>query len=641
MGQIIRYRINMIFPNNYEEKCGFNVIREMLIDRCLSPFGVEKVNQLTIKYDYNTINCQLDQVKEFVQLLQIERSFPLDNYIDTRTIVNQVVADQGLWCTTEEFTAIKHTLYNAERVFHIITQQTNEVYHYPTVALIGQEVVLLNELSERIEQVIDKNGLVRDSASKELASIRKEKIQVANAIQKKFDSIWRKAQASGLTDNEMSASIRDGRMVIPVTASFKRRFKGVVHDESRSGKTVFIEPEELVKENTRLFVLEQDERREVVRVLMEMTDAIRKHYLSLVKLYNFIGEVDLIRAKALLAEKIGGVKPIFENKQQICFKQAYHPILQISLKAQDKELNPLHIILEGDNRILVVSGANSGGKSVTLKTVALLQYMFQCGLLIPVHTDSKAGVFEHLFMDIGDGQSIENNLSTYTSHLNNMKLFLEHTNEKTLILIDEFGGGTEPELGGAIAESILEQLNHRSCFGIITTHFYNLKGFAQRTIGLQNGAMLYDFKEMKPLYQLSQGHPGSSYALDVARRIGLSEEILINASHKIEADYLMIEQQLQEVVAEKVAELKRKEQEVDIREEELSIVEPDKSASIQKEEVIEPISTEPIPLSVGDIVKREGKGKQGTILEIRGNKATVLIESMKFTFKLEELVVVN
>lgn len=636
MGQIIRYRINMIFPNNYEEKCGFNVIREMLIDRCLSPFGVEKVNQLTIKYDYNTINCQLDQVKEFVQLLQIERSFPLDNYIDTRTIVNQVVADQGLWCTTEEFTAIKHTLYNAERVFHIITQQTNEVYHYPTVALIGQEVVLLNELSERIEQVIDKNGLVRDSASKELASIRKEKIQVANAIQKKFDSIWRKAQASGLTDNEMSASIRDGRMVIPVTASFKRRFKGVVHDESRSGKTVFIEPEELVKENTRLFVLEQDERREVVRVLMEITDAIRKHYLSLVKLYNFIGEVDLIRAKALLAEKIGGVKPIFENKQQICFKQAYHPILQISLKAQDKELNPLHIILEGDNRILVVSGANSGGKSVTLKTVALLQYMFQCGLLIPVHTDSKAGVFEHLFMDIGDGQSIENNLSTYTSHLNNMKLFLEHTNEKTLILIDEFGGGTEPELGGAIAESILEQLNHRSCFGIITTHFYNLKGFAQRTIGLQNGAMLYDFKEMKPLYQLSQGHPGSSYALDVARRIGLSEEILINASHKIEADYLMIEQQLQEVVAEKVAELKRKEQEVDIREEELSIVEPDKSASIQKEEVIEPISTEPIPLSVGDIVKREGKGKQGTILEIRGNKATVLIESMKFTFKLEE-----
>lgn len=641
MGQIIRYRINMIFPNNYEEKCGFNVIREMLIDRCLSPFGVEKVNQLTIKYDYNTINYQLDQVKEFVQLLQIERSFPLDNYIDTRTIVNQVVADQGLWCTAEEFMAIKHTLYNAERVFHIITQQTNEVYHYPTVALIGQEVVLLNELSEHIEQVIDKNGLVRDSASKELASIRKEKIQVANAIQKKFDSIWRKAQASGLTDNEMSASIRDGRMVIPVTASFKRRFKGVVHDESRSGKTVFIEPEELVKENTRLFVLEQDERREVVRVLMEMTDVIRKQYLPLAKLYNFIGEIDLIRAKALLAEKIGGVKPVFENIQQICFKQAYHPILQISLKAQDKELNPLHITLEGDNRILVVSGANSGGKSVTLKTVALLQYMLQCGLLIPVHTDSKAGVFEHLFMDIGDGQSIENNLSTYTSHLNNMKLFLEYTNEKTLILIDEFGGGTEPELGGAIAESILEQLNHRSCFGIITTHFYNLKGFAQRTIGLQNGAMLYDFKEMKPLYQLSQGHPGSSYALDVARRIGLSEEILINASHKIEADYLMIEQQLQEVVAEKVAELKRKEKEVDIREEELSIVEPDKSAPIQKEEVIEPISKEPIPLIVGDIVKREGKGKQGTILEIRGNKATVLIESMKFTFKLEELVVIN
>ncbi|MDR2222900.1 MAG: DNA mismatch repair protein MutS [Flavobacteriaceae bacterium] len=634
-GHLTRYRINMIFPNNYEEKCGFNVIREMLIDRCLSPFGVERVNRLTVQYDYQVINNQLNQVREFVQLLNAERSFPLDNYTDTRTIVSQVMTDHGLWCITEEFIAIKHTLLNAEKLYHIITSQVHQVYSYPTVALVGQGVVLLSDLLERIDQVIDKNGQVRDSASKVLAAIRKEKVQVANTIQKKFDTIWRKAQAAGLTDNEMAASVRDGRMVIPVTASFKRRFKGVIHDESRSGKTVFIEPEELVQENTRLFVLEQDERREVVRVLMEMTTSIREHYIALNKIYDFIGTVDLLRAKALLAQKIGAVKPVVECKQQISWKNAYHPILQISLKTQDKALNPLQITLEWDNRILVVSGANSGGKSVTLKTVALLQYMLQCGLLIPVSEDSKAGIFEHIFMDIGDGQSIENNLSTYTAHLNHMKLFLEHTHAQTLILIDEFGGGTEPELGGAIAESILEQLNNRGCFGIITTHFYNLKGFAQRTKGLQNGAMLYDFKDMKPLYQLSQGHPGSSYALDVARRIGVSEEILINASQKIDADYLLIEQELQEVVAAKVAELKQKKELI------VTIEEPVERAQKVIEPIVEKSVLElvtPMELKVGDYVKREGKGKTGTILEIRGKKATVLIESMKFTFALEELV---
>lgn len=634
----------MIFPANYEEKCGFIEIRQMLIERCLSPFGIEKVNQMTFQCEYQVVNFQLDQVQEFVQLIQEERGFPLDHYIDTRSIVNQVMKDEGLWCTIEDFTAIKHTLLHAERIYHIVTQQKAEQYSYPTVALVGQGVVLLTDLLARIDQVLDKNGQVRNSASKVLAAIRKEKIQVAHAIQKKFDTIWRKAQATGLTDNEMAASVRDGRMVIPVTASLKRRFKGVIHDESRSGKTVFIEPEELVKENTRLFVLEQDERREVVRILMEMTTSIRQHYAALNKLYDFIGEVDILRAKALLGQKIGGVKPIVEPKQQIVWTKAYHPILQNSLKEQGKELNPLTIALEEDHRILVVSGANSGGKSVTLKTVALLQYMLQCGLLIPVASDSRAGIFEHILMDIGDGQSIENNLSTYTAHLNNMNLFLTHTQAQTLILIDEFGGGTEPELGGAIAESILEQLNQRGCFGIITTHFYNLKGLAQRTKGLQNGAMLYDFNEMKPLYQLSQGHPGSSYALDVARRIGLSEEILINASQKIDTDYLIIEQQLQEVVAQKVANLKADKTIIET----IALIESkeslDDTLHIEKQEELEiSLSGEekseikPPVFKVGDEVRLEAKGKRGKILEIRGKKALLLLEGIKFTVSLDQL----
>lgn len=607
----------------------------MLIATCLSPFGIEKVNALRFQTDFQTIVYQLEQVEEFVGLLTKERSFPLEHYSDTRAIIHQLMEDPTSWCTVEEVLALLQTLVNGEKWYSLVTQQENHTYRYPTLALLANAYTPLDEVVNYIHQLLDKNGQVRDNASRELASIRKEKIQVAQTIQKKFDTLWRKAQASGLIDTETPASVRDGRMVIPITASFKRRFKGVIHDESRSGKTVFIEPEELVKENTRLFVLEQEERREIVRLLTEVTNHLRKEKTSLDTLYEFIGSIDFIRSKALFAQKIDGIKPIVEDKQQFNWSKAYHPILAMTLKKHGQDLRSLNLVLEGDNRILVISGANSGGKSVTLKTVALLQYMLQCGLLIPIDKEAKMGVFENLFMDIGDGQSIENNLSTYTSHLTTMKLFLTHTNSKTLLLIDEFGGGTEPELGGALAESILEQLNQRGCFGIITTHFYNLKGLAQRTNGLQNGAMLYDFKAMKPLYQLSQGHPGSSYALDVARKIGLPEEIIVNASQKIEPNYLVIERELQDLVAAKVAELQQ------IKEEKTQ----DKAEVVAEEPIGVP---QPIcmvtelkrDLQVGDTVKREGRGKSGTILEIRGKKATVLIEHMKFTITLDDLVLV-
>lgn len=547
----------MIYPINYEDKCGFTAIREILIATCLSPYGIEKVEALTFQTDFETINQQLDEVVAFRVLLNQERHFPLEQYKDMRGMMQAIKADDRLWCTAEELLDLQQLLRYGEKVHHIAVKTEGEAFSYPLIAEIASTYKPMGVLSQRLNQVIDSLGQVRDSASKELGSIRKEKIQVAHAIQKKFDTLWRKAQAAGLIDSDLAASERDGRMVIPITASFKRRFKGVIHDESRSGKTVFMEPEELVQDNTRLFVLEQDERREVVRILLELTTLIRSQDKQMNDLFAFLGAMDFLRAKVLLADKIGGVKPYFEAKTQLEWKQAYHPVLALSLKQQGKALHPLTLTLNEEHRILVVSGANSGGKSVTLKTVALLQYMVQCGLLIPVDPKSNVGIFDAILMDIGDGQSIENNLSTYTAHLNTMQLFLTHTQASTLILIDEFGGGTEPELGGAIAESILETLNQRLCYGIITTHFYNLKGFAQRTKGLQNGAMLYDFKEMRPLYQLSQGHPGSSYALDVARRIGLAEEILTQASSKIDADYLRIEQQLQQVVAEKVQELKQ------------------------------------------------------------------------------------
>lgn len=630
----------MIFPSNYEEKCGFTSIREMLKDFCLGSLGIEKVDELTIHTNFELLVHQLEQVEEMIMLIERERRFPLTDYSDTRSTVQQVIADTTSWLTIEDVLSIQHTLISGKQLYDVVTQREGDRDVYQKMALLARNYEPLDELVDAISQVVDQQGQVRDSASKELASIRKEKIQVKQTIQKKFDSLWRKAQAAGLIDQETPSSMRDGRMVIPITASFKRRFKGVIHDESRSGKTVFIEPEELVSENTRLFVLEQEERREIVRLLVELTCAVRQSEMRLYQLYTFIGTLDFIRAKALLAQKIGGIKPIMVNQPVVEWKQAYHPILALRLREAGQVLHPLTISLAEDHRILVVSGANSGGKSVTLKTVALLQYMLQCGLLIPVNPTSTAGLFEHLFLDIGDGQSMENNLSTYTSHLTTMQFFLTHAHAQTLILIDEFGGGTEPELGGAIAESVLEQLNEQGCFGLITTHFYNLKGFAQRTQGLENGAMLYDFKEMKPLYQLSQGHPGSSYALDVARRIGLAEEILSNASQKIDANYLVIEEELQRVIAEKVAALKQKSEQLssDVVE---SILEP-KEIIKASEKISEKVEI-PAPikqLGIGISVVIKSNAKVGEILEIRGKKALVALGGIKLTVHVDDIEVI-
>ncbi|MGQ8868836.1 endonuclease MutS2 [Myroides sp. TSA_177.3] len=627
----------MIFPSNYEEKCGFTSIREMLKDFCLGSLGIEKVDELTIHTNFELLVHQLEQVEEMRMLIERERRFPLTDYSDTRSTVQQVIADTTSWLTIEDVLSIQHTLISGKQLYDVVIQREDDREIYQKMALLAKNYEPLDELVDAISQVVDQQGQVRDSASKELASIRKEKIQVKQTIQKKFDSLWRKAQAAGLIDQETPSSMRDGRMVIPITASFKRRFKGVIHDESRSGKTVFIEPEELVSENTRLFVLEQEERREIVRLLVELTRAVRQSEMRLYQLYTFIGTLDFIRAKALLAQKIGGIKPIMVNQPVVEWKQAYHPILALRLREAGQVLHPLTISLAEDHRILVVSGANSGGKSVTLKTVALLQYMLQCGLLIPVDATSTAGLFEHLFLDIGDGQSMENNLSTYTSHLTTMQFFLTHAHAQTLILIDEFGGGTEPELGGAIAESVLEQLNEQGCFGLITTHFYNLKGFAQRTQGLENGAMLYDFKEMKPLYQLSQGHPGSSYALDVARRIGLAEEILSNASQKIDANYLVIEEELQRVIAEKVAALKQKSEQLssDVVE---SILEP-KEIIKASEKISEKVEI-PAPikqLGIGISVVIKSNAKVGEILEIRGKKALVALGGIKLTVHVDDI----
>ncbi len=372
-----------------------------------------------------------------------------------------------------------------------------------------------------------------------------------NGISKSLNSIMRKAQAEGYVDKDVSPSMRDGRLVIPVNPSHKRKIKGIVHDESASGKTVFIEPSEVVEANNRIRELESEERREIIKILTEFTNYLRPYLPDLLESYEFLAKIDFIQAKASFSLYIGGIMPSIENVQKIDWIHAVHPLLELALKKQNRKIVPLDITLEGENRILVISGPNAGGKSVCLKTVGILQYMVQCGLLIPLKENSRVGIFEDIFIDIGDEQSIENDLSTYSSHLMNMKYFEKRCNEKSLLLIDEFGSGTEPQIGAAIAEALLDRFNRKKSFGVITTHYQNLKHFANEHAGVVNGAMLYDRHEMKPLFRLSIGNPGSSFAVEIARNIGLPEDVIAEASEIVGSDYINMDKYLQDISRDK------------------------------------------------------------------------------------------
>ena len=384
-----------------------------------------------------------------------------------------------------------------------------------------------------------------------MSQIRRELNRTLSSISRSLNMILRNAQSEGIVDKEVSPTLREGRLVIPVIPAYKRRIKGIVHDESASGKTVYIEPAEVVEANNRIRELEGEERREIIRILTLFTDELRPHLAEIAHSYEFLADIDFIRAKALFAIEINALLPHFENCRQIEWYHAIHPLLFLSLKKQNKQVVPLDIALTPQQRILLISGPNAGGKSVCLKTTGLLQYMLQCGLLIPVYENSHTGIFDHIFIDIGDEQSIENDLSTYSSHLTNMKFFVKNCNESSLLLIDEFGGGTEPQIGGAIAEVLLDRFNRKKAFGVITTHYQNLKQFAEDTQGIVNGAMLYDRHMMQPLFKLSIGNPGSSFAIEIARKIGLPEDVIADASEKVGSDYIDMDKYLQDIVRDK------------------------------------------------------------------------------------------
>ena len=548
----------MIYPQNFEQKIGFDQIRQLLKNKCLSTLGEERVDDMAFSDDYTDINRRLEQVVEFVRIIQEEDSFPDQYFFDVRTSLKRIRVE-GLYMDEQELFDLRRSLETIRDIVRFLQQTDDDEEYadgeenspYPALKELAGDILVFPQLITRINNILDKFGKIKDNASAELLRIRRELSATTGSISRSLNAILRTAQSEGYVDKDVTPTMRDGRLVIPVAPGMKRKIKGIVHDESATGKTVFIEPAEVVEANNRIRELEGEERREIIRILTEFSSVIRPQIPALLQSYEFLAEIDFIRAKALLGLEFKAGKPSFEDRQILDWFDAIHPLLQLSLAKHGKKVIPLEIELTPQQRILLISGPNAGGKSVCLKTVGLLQYMLQCGLLVPMHERSHAGVFSHIFIDIGDEQSIEDDLSTYSSHLTNMKVMMKSCNEKSLILIDEFGGGTEPQIGGAIAEAVLKRFNQKQTFGVITTHYQNLKHFAESHEGVVNGAMLYDRHEMRALFQLQIGNPGSSFAVEIARKIGLPEEVIADASEIVGSEYIQSDKYLQDIVRDK------------------------------------------------------------------------------------------
>lgn len=550
------YFCSMIYPSNFEQKIGFNDIRVMLKEHCLSALGREKVDRITFSTDVETINEWLEQVREFRRLQEEADDFPLQYFFDVRQSVARIRLD-GTYLETNELFDLRRSL----ETIHLIVRYLNRTdeptdsepvrYPYPALHRLTQDVLTFPQLIQRIDQLIDKFGNIRDSASVDLARIRSELAKTEGSVSRTLYSILRLAQSEGLVEKDVNPTLRDGRLVIPVAPGLKRRIKGIVHDESATGRTVYIEPAEVVEANNRIRELEAEEKREIIRILKEFSVVLQPRIDDILYSYDFLAVIDLVRAKALLAARLTAFEPVINAFPHIDWIQAVHPLLQSSLQKQEKSVVPLDIMLTREHRILIISGPNAGGKSVCLKTVGLLQYMLQCGLSIPIGERSTVGIFQNIMIDIGDEQSIENDLSTYSSHLMNMKQMIRQADDCTLLLIDEFGSGTEPQIGGAIAESVLRQYCKKGVYGVITTHYQNLKHFAEDHNGVVNGAMLYDRIEMRALFQLQIGQPGSSFAIEIARKTGLPEEVIRDASEMVGTAYIQSEKYLQDIIRDK------------------------------------------------------------------------------------------
>ena len=553
----------MIYPNTFENKIGFNEIRTLLRERCLSSLGKEEIDKITFMDDMKAINTQLARVREFRKLQEEAEDFPISYFFDVRQSVARLRLE-GTHLEEDELFDLRRSMGTICDIVAYLNRCDEDeasipqdgwkhepVYPYPALHELADGVMTYPQILQRIDQILDKFGKIRDTASPELNNIRRELAKTEGSISRTLYSILRSAQSEGLIEKDVTPAMRDGRLVIPIVPTMKRKIKGIVHDESASGKTLFVEPTEVVEANNRVRELEAEERREIIRILNEIAKTIRPHVPQILASYKLLAQIDMIRAKAELAKLIGGIEPEVGKYPLIDWIEATHPLLRLSLEKQGKKVVPLEIMLTRNKRMLIISGPNAGGKSVCLKTVGLLQYMLQCGLSIPMSERSKAGIFQNILIDIGDEQSIEDDLSTYSSHLTNMKNMMKSANDRTLILIDEFGTGTEPQIGGAIAEAVLKQFCIKKAYGVITTHYQNLKHFADSHEGVVNGAMLYDRHQMQALFQLQIGQPGSSFAIEIARKIGLPEQVIHDASEIVGSDYIQSDKYLQDIVRDK------------------------------------------------------------------------------------------
>lgn len=698
----------MIQEESFEIKTGFDKIRELLKEKCSSSLGRDKVDEISFSTQYETILNWVNQTAEFTTILE-EEDFPSDPFYDVREGLIRIQTE-GFYLSEQDLFDLRRSIETIGSIVKFFDSKSEEHYFY--LKALAKDVFTFPDLIRTIDRVLDKFGRIKDNASPELANIRRSIAIEQSAISRAISHALHQAKKDGFIDEDTKPTLREGRLVIPVPPAYKRKVRGIVHDESATGKTVFIEPEAAVEINNKIRELLSDEKKEVIKILTAISSELRPRVPEMMDSYNFLSEIDFIRAKALFAQDTNAVLPKVSNETLLDWSMAKHPILLLNNRRLGKEVVPLNIQLNKENRILIISGPNAGGKSVCLKTVGLLQYMLQCGLLVPMHASSRMGIFGKVLIDIGDEQSLENDLSTYSSHLSNMKLFVKQCDGKSLLLIDEFGSGTEPRIGGAIAEALLDHFNQKSAFGVITTHYTNLKNFAEETDGIINGAMLYDRHRMQPLFQLEIGNPGSSFAVEIARKIGLPESVIEMATQKVGEDFVNMDKYLQDVVRDKrywegkrqsikqkekrleeltakyeaeleemgkqkkaiIREAKQESQhllsqanaaiENTIRKIKEAQADKEKTKEARKQledfkeeqrrkehgEAIErklqphkPIQKQPSKeekresIQVGDTVRIKGQGGHATVIEIKGNNATIAIGQLKSTVKTDRL----
>jgi DNA mismatch repair protein MutS2 len=607
----------LIFPENFEEKIGFDQVRRMLKTLCVSRMGEIYVEKIRFHNRFDILKKILGQTEEFRQILMFGKPFPAQNYFNLIPELERI-SIPGTFIFQESLFDLKTSLESINDVL-VYLKELDES-RFPLLLQISSNVEVDRQIMREIDRIINEKGQIKDNASDKLKEIRQRLVKLSNEIDKAIRQVLITARKNGWVNPNDDLTLRDGRLVIPVPATHKRKIRGFIHDESATGQTVFIEPAEALEANNEIRELENAEKREIIRILTDFTNLIRPEIDQLIAAYQFLGLVDFIRAKAKFAIQIEAVLPLLNDKTIIEWFDAKHPLLFLSHKNQKKQVETLSLKLDENQRILVISGPNAGGKSVCLKTVGLLQYMLQCGLLVPMRETSETGIFRDIFIDIGDEQSIENDLSTYTSHLRNMKFFSLKSGRQTLFLIDEFGTGTEPQLGGAIAEAVLEHLNRKLAFGVVTTHYTNLKMLADKTLGLVNGAMLFDTRQMQPLFKLQMGNPGSSFAFEIARKTGFPTHILQNAEKKIGKGQLKFEEQLQQLELEK-KELNEKQKEMAINEEKLKMQVSKYNQLVQDLEASKTSILKEAKSAAAQVIAGSNKLVENTIREIRENQA--------------------